>query len=131
MNNPHASDWDAFWKKSQKKSQEISWSKRRIINIIEPYATAGKKVLDAGCGSGFFAKYFCDLSLQTTALDYSRQALEIAQLQTENRANIVHQDLTSSDLKEKIHQRFDVIFSDGLLEHFSLQGQNKIIQNLY
>jgi len=48
-------DWDQYWgKDSTKRFSKISWSKRRIIKVLEPHLVPGHNALDAGCGSGFF-----------------------------------------------------------------------------
>ena len=64
------------------------------------------------------------------ALDFSEQALEIAQRLTQGRATLLKADLVHDNLKEKISKPFDIIFSDGLLEHFSRTAQKQILSNL-
>ena len=127
---PQAQNWDHFWSLDQTHAN-VSWSKKRIIKILEPYLVKGKSALDAGCGSGFFAKYFCDWQMQTVALDYSDQALAITREATQGRAEILKKNLLSPALPQEIHHRFDLIFSDGLLEHFSKEDQDKIFHNLF
>jgi len=116
---PKADNWDYFWGlEKTEKFTKVSWSKKRIIKVLKSYIQEGGKALDAGCGSGFFSKFFCDQGLTVVSLDYSPKALTIAQKATQGRARIVEGDLVSSDLNEIIPERFDLIFSDGLLEHF-------------
>ncbi len=128
---PKADNWDYFWGlEKTEKFTKVSWSKKRIIKVLRSYIQEGDKALDAGCGSGFFSKFFCDQGLSTVSLDYSPKALAIAQKATQGRARIVEGDLVSPGLNEMIPERFDLIFSDGLLEHFCETDQDKIIQNL-
>jgi len=130
ISTPQSSDWNHFWKlDNTEQFTQISWSKRRIITILEPFVKEGNKSLDAGCGSGFFSKYFCDQGMETVSLDYSDKALEIARTMTEGRAKIVKQDLLLPNVSEKIEERFDLIFSDGLLEHFPQEHQDVILKN--
>jgi len=129
--NPQSHDWNNFWvSRNRAQTEAISWSKRRIISTIEPFLTNKKSALDAGCGSGFFSKYFCDLGLDTVSLDYSEKALELTQGLTKGRSKLIKADLLNDLLDKKINERFDLIFSDGLLEHFTLPEQNKIIEKL-
>ena len=73
---PEASDWDNYWSLDKtERFTKISWSKRRIISILNRYIKAGDHALDAGCGSGFFSRFFADQGLNVTALDYSEEAL--------------------------------------------------------
>lgn len=134
MNRPpviNDTHWDRFWDlEKSKRFGKISWSKRRILRAIEPYCFQGGWALDAGCGSGFFARYFCEAGMKTVALDYSQSALKMAKDATGGRAEIVERDLVHSDLSKEFAGRFDLIFSDGLLEHFSSSDQDKIIRNL-
>ncbi len=130
IGTPQSSDWNHFWGLDKTgRFTQMSWSKRRIIKILKPFVKEGNKVLDAGCGSGFFSKYFCDQKMETVSLDYSDKALEIARSMTEGRTKIIKEDLLFSNLSEKIEERFDVIFSDGLLEHFSEEHQGVILRN--
>lgn len=134
LQTPQDQDWNQFWqlKKGQQFSRgsRISWSKRRILNILARYCHPGYSSLDAGCGSGFFAKYFCDRKMQTTALDFSPQALEIAKEITKGQAKLIQADMVNDFLPNIIEERFDLIFSDGLFEHFTPDVQDRIMKNL-
>lgn len=130
MASPESGDWNKFWQTQDKdKILNPSWSKKRIIEILKPYVLSGKKVLDAGCGSGFFSKYFCDEGLSVTALDYSDDALKMTRELTGGRAKIIKADLTSAQLSGTLDGAFDIIFSDGLLEHFDISRQQAIVRN--
>ena len=132
IRTPESKDWNNFWSlKETKKFTQVSWSKKRIIKILSPYINKGKSVLDAGCGSGFFSKFFCDQGLNTVSLDYSEQALEMAKKMTEGRVKTIKKDLLSAQVSQDIEERFDLIFSDGLLEHFSSEDQDKIVANFF
>ncbi len=128
---PQAHNWTNYWRLDQTQQfTRVSWSKRRIMRVLAPFASSGKKALDAGCGSGFFSKYFCDQNMDVVALDYAQGALDIARRMTEGKATLVQEDLVKPELAKRLPQRFDLIFSDGLMEHFSLQDQDHIFQNL-
>lgn len=131
LQTPNDTDWDRFWDKEKfKSSAHMSWSKRRVIEIIKPRCVAGQSALDAGCGSGFFAKYFCDQKMRVVALDYSQAALEMTKQVTLSEAKLIAADMVNDDLAVLIPQRFDVIFSDGLFEHFPDPDQDRIMRNL-
>ena len=130
MQSPQATDWNRFWSKPDSQQfGRVSWSKSRILNILEPYALAGKKALDAGCGSGFFSNYFCNQGMITVAADYSDGALQMARTLTAGKCRLLKVDFLNEQLADKLENRFDLIFSDGLLEHFSGDEQNTIIKN--
>lgn len=128
--NPVDKDWDRFW--SRRESQrfgQVSWSKRRILSVLNDYVQEGKSALDAGCGSGFFSQYFCEAGMRTVALDYADSALEKTREKTKDRARCVKADMLNDRLAEILDGKFDLIFSDGLLEHFTSGEQDRILGN--
>jgi SAM-dependent methyltransferase len=126
-----SSSWDRFWARGRAGgSGRVSWSKRRILAVLAPYLLEGRRVLDAGCGSGFFSKHFCDAGLMTVALDYAPAALERAAALTSGRARTVAADLLSPDLHVRLEGPFDIVFSDGLFEHFAAGDQDAIMRGL-
>lgn len=128
--NPRSGDWDHYWGRDQtRRFTRISWSKRRIMDVLRPHAQAGRSVLDAGCGSGFFSRFFCEQEMTVTALDYSREALDIARQMTEGRAAVVECDLLDPQAPQAAGQRYDLIFTDGLFEHFIAAQQDQIMLN--
>ncbi len=124
------SNWDSFWKNTSRQKEQISWSKKRICNILDRYADSGLTVLDAGSGSGFFSSYFIGSGCKTYSLDYSDTALELTRSNTENKSeSYILMDLLTPQFNQHYSKTFDIIFSDGLLEHFSPEQQEQIICN--
>lgn len=128
---PSADNWNAFWGANKtSRFTKLSWSKRRIMKILDRHLRPGMKVLDAGCGSGFFSNYFISRGCETFTLDYSNDALEIARRLTNGQsAAYLKEDLLNISFGHKYSQAFDLIFTDGLLEHFSKQDQDVILNN--
>ena len=127
---PKSSDWDNYWSLDEtQRFTKVSWSKRRIMGILDSYLQEGDSVLDAGCGSGFFSKYFCDQGGGVTSLDYSEEALGIAQRLTSGKTQIWQADLTDPCMSHGKEGVYDLIFTDGLFEHFTDKDQDIIMQN--
>ena len=127
---PRSQDWDNFWSRgASQKFQNISWSKRRILKVLKPYLQAGKSALDAGCGSGFFADHFQHQGMATTAVDYASSALAMTEKLTQGKVKTAQADFLTDNLAQKLNTKFDVIFTDGLFEHFSTEEQDKIMRN--
>lgn len=124
-------DWTGFWTDAENsRFTKVSWSKRRIIRILERFIQPGAKVLDAGCGSGFFSNYFTQQQCETYALDYSPKALEIARKITDNKCkDYIARDLLDPNMGREFENQFDLIFTDGLFEHFSEVQQQTILDN--
>lgn len=125
---PQAKDWDSFW--SKEGDIHLSWSKKRILNILEKHLKTQDYVLDAGCGSGFFSAWFSYRGARVTSLDYSQRALDRAKEVTKGKAILLKADLLKESLVYKVENKFNLIFSDGLFEHFTWQDQDIIMQNL-
>jgi len=125
------SKWDQFWNTNRSgRFTKVSWSKRRIIFILNRYLGEDIDVLDAGCGSGFFSAYFISCGCNTFCLDYSPMAIEITREQTKNGAKeYISGDLLDDSLIKEYKNRFDLIFTDGLFEHFSDNEQDIIFNN--
>lgn len=131
MDLPNKNNWNSFWGDNKTSAfTKISWSKKRIMAVLDRYIKPGMSVLDAGCGSGYFSNFFLTRGCKVTALDYSKEALEIARKLTNGKASYVQGDLLSKEFCEKYKGKFDLIFSDGLFEHFSRSDQLKIMQNM-
>ncbi len=122
--------WNKFWAKgTAAEKSRLSWSKKRIIEILKPLFKNGSTVLDAGCGSGFFSHFFSENGAEVVAIDNSETALATCKEICGNRVDCQNVDLLVPNLPETLKNRFDLIFTDGLLEHFSLSAQKIILSN--
>ena len=102
-----------------------------MMHVLQPFVRPGLRVLDAGCGSGFFSKYFLSMGCEVTALDYSDGALEIVRKRTEGKCKAyLKEDLLDPEWGRKHALQFDLIFTDGLFEHFDVQDQQRILGHL-
>ena len=64
-------------------------------------------------------------------MDYSDEALQIAKRITNGKTEVLKKDLLSPNISADIHEKFDLIFTDGLFEHFSSGEQDIIFNNLF
>lgn len=124
------SAWDDFWKSRAGKNCD-SWAKTRITGILSNYVKPGMNVLDAGCGAGFFSSYFISKSCNVYSMDYSEKALSITRDITNNKSRMyLKGNILDAMVFRGIDVEFDVVFTDGLLEHYSDKEQDKIISNM-
>lgn len=123
-------EWDNLWRNRQgKRLNKPSWSKKRMMNILDRYVSKNMTVLDAGCGSGFFSNYFISKGCKVYSLDYSEKALEITRKMTRGKSfEYLKRDLLDESLCFEFKNTFDIIFTDGLFEHFSKGGQKQIMK---
>jgi 2-polyprenyl-3-methyl-5-hydroxy-6-metoxy-1,4-benzoquinol methylase len=84
---------------------------------LDPSIVQGKTVLDAGCGTGEFARSFALLGARVTAVDITSQSIEKAR--SYDRAEGVHgvryRQGSIFDLDEA--ERYDIVISLGVLHH--------------
>jgi hypothetical protein len=115
---PSDVNWNSFWTdKDLNKIKRPSWSKKRMMKILAKYTSFDLRVLDAG-------------SCKTYSLDYSIDALNLTRKMTSGRSKAyLQEDLLNPEFGEKYKGQFDLIFSDGLFEHFVQKDQCKIIDN--
>ena len=74
----------------------------------------GLSILDAGCGTGFFAEYFVKQGATVTAMDITPQMLERTKTRVPQ-ATLLQADLTN-DLPFE-NQSFDLVFSSLTLQY--------------
>lgn len=130
---PDHQSWNRFWAQGHPGlNKKKSWSKHRIEQLLASNTAVEGKVLDAGCGSGYFSREFSQWGWDVTALDYSREALDVTRRMTEGKVNTLQADLLHDNLLEKLGgQTVSLIFSDGLLEHFKPDDQKRILHNFH
>ena len=124
-------DWNYYWNNNSKNFTKTSYSKKRIINTLENHINYGDVIVDAGCGSGFFSNYFSMKTKTVFAIDNSESALNRCKQLCNNNVKIMNLDLMTNNLADYFDQKIDLIFSDGLLEHFNLCEQKTILSNFY
>lgn len=124
--------WDSFWEsKSKEKVRNINARQKRVINILDKYVHDEMIVCDAGCGSGFYSRHFLSKGCKVYCIDYSEKAIELTKKNTECEAeSYLERNLLDEDLSLEFRNTFDLIFTDGLLEHFSNIWQRKLMDNL-
>jgi 2-polyprenyl-3-methyl-5-hydroxy-6-metoxy-1,4-benzoquinol methylase len=80
--------------------------------IIKETSWKSKKVLDVGCGTGFFANSAAQKGANVLGIDFSEQAIKIAKKKYK-KTNLKYKQMDVKDISEK----YDIIVSIGTLEH--------------
>ncbi len=121
--------WNRFWSQHSTAGQKPGWAKKRIISVLNPYLQKHARVIDAGCGSGFFSHFFMQSDMQVIAIDNSPAALDLCRVRCNENTVFSSADLLNDNLADIFGNNNDLVFSDGLLEHFSPAHQIRILQN--
>ena len=82
-------------------------------SILKEIKWRNKKVIDVGCGTGYFAYQVAKKGGNVLGIDYSEEAIKIAKERYQH-PNLVYKKI---DVSKKIIEKFDVVVSIGTLEH--------------
>lgn len=92
--------------------------KKKLISLITKYSS--DKILEAGCGTGIISTYLASLGYYVKAVDIDIDILKLSkeiadEYSSLNKPIFEKMDIFNLDVKEE----FDVVFSNGVLEHFT------------
>jgi ubiquinone/menaquinone biosynthesis C-methylase UbiE len=74
-------------------------------------------VLDIGCGTGIYTRYFSDMDKSVTAIDISENMLDFAKksILKKNNTSFIKDDFLTHDFGDK---KFDLIFASFVINYF-------------
>ena len=111
--------WDDFWAESRDLGQVYANDDRIIDNLKSILDLEGKRVLEVGAGTGRDSETLSSLGAEAWTLDYSEESLSLMADNIELPVRIVCGDAFSLPIES---ESFDVVFHQGLLEHFTNPG---------
>jgi SAM-dependent methyltransferase len=113
--------WDRFWRAAEDVSEVYSNEERIASRIERLVPVEGKRVLEVGAGSGRDGIRLAGGGAQVVSLDYSMPSLAMIRSQLQEGASV---SLCCGDafLLPFEDETFDVVFHQGLLEHFRNPG---------
>lgn len=85
-------DHDLASRRSDIIKAQVEWIHHNIASS-PPY-----KLLDSGCGPGFYIKEFTDLGYECTGIDFSPASINYAREQIGDKAQLIHGDIRTADL---------------------------------
>jgi 2-polyprenyl-3-methyl-5-hydroxy-6-metoxy-1,4-benzoquinol methylase len=114
-------NWTKYWKKYETLAvQSKIWRvKRAYKNLMKDISLKSPKILELGSGSGINSLLMARIldAKEITLVDSNKEAIEISKKLFENSdldVKYLRRDVLSLDLNEK----FDIVHSEGLNEHF-------------
>jgi 2-polyprenyl-3-methyl-5-hydroxy-6-metoxy-1,4-benzoquinol methylase len=122
--------WDEYWK--------VSWLWEKVVRKImsealfyiikeEAGELRGKKLIELGCGTGLISAKLAEFGADVTVVDQSREALRLAKKNFKVlgcKGKFLRTDVF--DLDGKKSREYDIVFSEGLVEHFYKEKRQKI-----
>lgn len=112
------SHWESYWKGHAQIEDTYSTGGRLVREILADGDVRGKVVMEVGAGSGRDALGLVEAGAVGVVLDYSPASLKLVRRQAQGRGlpiQLVRADALAMPFREGT---FDVVFHQGLLEHF-------------
>ena len=103
---------------------------KELVNLIESEKIKPCKVLDVGCGEGFYAIYLASKGFEVTGIDISENAIKLAK---ENAAKqgvkikFIPMDVAHLD---EMNNKFDFVFEWAILHHIMPEQRQKYVENI-
>ena len=110
--------WESFWEEKQEVAQVYSNADRILRNLLRVTDPKGKRVLEIGAGTGRDSFPLVREGALVTQLDYAEGSLRILKKlasDSDLQVQIVGGDTFRLPFRD---ESFDVVFHQGLLEHF-------------
>jgi len=103
---------------------------KELVNLIEAGKIKPCKVLDLGCGEGFYAIYLASKGFEVTGIDIAENAIKLAKENaTKQDVKIKFMPMDVSDL-DKINDKFDFVFEWAILHHIIPEQRQKYVENI-
>lgn len=122
------SHWEDFWEKKQEIEAVYSNEDRIIRNLQRVIQLQGKRILEIGAGTGRDSFPLAEAGADVTQLDYAKNSLLILKNLARQRGiqtSIVAGDTFRLPFRDNT---FDVVFHQGLLEHFRKPQAEKLLR---
>lgn len=115
---PERSTWDRFWTRERRIDEVYHNDDRIPVNLRRVMDVKDKKVLEVGAGTGRDSLELQKQGAEIYILDYVRSSLSIVHQVFQKNQQPVHLILGDGTLMPFPDDSFDVVFHQGLLEHF-------------
>lgn len=103
---------------------------KELVELIENKIVKPCKVLDIGCGEGYYSIYLAKNGFNVTGIDLSENAIKLAKKNAEKEdVKIKFTSMDVNDL-EKLNEKFDFILEWAILHHISHEKRKKYLENL-
>ena len=115
--------WDDFWQ-SKKTINKLLDHGRKIgsvisIRLLKKYFNQHSVFCELGCGSSILLSYIAPLVKEVVGIDYSEKSIELSE-EFFRQKNIINARFLIDDCRNLyIKEKFDIIWSEGLIEHFT------------
>ncbi len=119
-------NWESFWYEKQDIDQVYSNTERIRNNLKKVTTLTNKNILEIGAGTGRDSLYMVSEGCSLFLLDYTQSSLEIIRKLIPQTASAfpIGGDAFALPFSDR---SFDVVFHQGLLEHFRKEDATKLL----
>lgn len=110
------------------------WTKskppKELVELIEDGKIKPCKVLDVGCGEGFYAIYLASKGFDVTGIDISENAIRSAKKHAKKKSvKIKFIAMDTADLS-KLKEKFDFVFEWALMHYIMPSQRQKYVEDI-
>ncbi|HTP80724.1 MAG TPA: class I SAM-dependent methyltransferase [Bacteroidota bacterium] len=121
-------NWETFWERKQKTEEVYSNADRVARNLRAVTALQGKTILEIGAGTGRDSFPLAEQGARVCQLDYAENSLLILKRLSEENGIPVWIVGGDTFLLPFRDSTFDVVFHQGLLEHFKKPVAERLLR---
>lgn len=121
-------NWETFWKEKSHLPEVYANTERIRLNLMKVLPDLrGKNILEVGAGTGRDSFYMAKDGARLFLLDYSKNSLKLIASNQPEKVNIsaIGGNAFSLPFRDEM---FDVVFHQGLLEHFRKPEATKLLK---
>ena len=123
-------NWRALWTKRDI-DEVYPTSEILVENLIKFVNVKGLKILEVGAGSGRDSIRLAKMGAQVYVLDYINESLQVIRSLARRENLVIHCILADARMLPIQTDRFDVVFHQGLLEHFREPDDQLLVEENY
>jgi SAM-dependent methyltransferase len=103
-----------------------------LQDLIKSNVLSPCKIIEFGCGTGNYVRYFSKMDFDATGVDISEKAIEIAK-ELAQKAGVNCEFIAADVLgnMSEIKRKYDFVYDWELLHHIYPEDRNKYIENVH
>jgi len=122
--------WDKLWEKSEQKKFYFDETSEKILDTIKEIVKdiKGKKILEIGSGTGKISLMLAKQGAEVYLLDIAPKAIENTKRlfnDMNEKGNFICASMFKIPFED---ESFDIVWSSGVLEHFSKKKQTEALE---
>jgi len=104
---------------------------KELIELIEIGKVKPCKVLDVGCGEGFYAIYFASKGFEVTGVDFSEKAIEYAKENARKAGVKIRFEVMNVMDLSGLKDEFDFVFEWAVMHHVQYRERKRYVEEVY